>query len=112
MQNSAMTPQLQYTWLNPIIMSVATAFLFAAVALVAFSFLTRRFSRRRLRWIALASLLIGLAAGASNYALIFFVQLPSYARQVKAADQQRRDAAAKVTLGQSVSPFRIKTLDG
>ena len=107
-----MPPQLPYTWLNPTLMLGSTGLILAALALVVFSFVSRRFSRRRLRYLALASFLIGILLGASNYGLIFFVQLPSYARQVKEANQNRYDLAAHVKVGQSAPAFRIKALDG
>jgi peroxiredoxin len=107
-----MPPEMPYTWLNPILAGGSGFLILSALVLVVFSFVSRSFSKRRLRQTALRSFLVGVILGASLYALIFLVQLPSWAKQVREAERDRVDTAALVKVGQSAPAFRIKAPDG
>jgi peroxiredoxin len=107
-----MLAMLPYRWVNELLLDGSAALLGASVVLLFSSFVFRRFSRRRLRLAALASFLLGLGLGASNYGFVFYVQLPAYSRAVMAVAQARADASSLVKSGDQAPLFRVKSLDG
>jgi peroxiredoxin len=107
-----MPPQLLYTWLNPILLIASVSLVCLAFPLVVFSFVSHRFSKRRLRLTALTSFIVGITLGAANYGLIFLVQLPAYSRQILQRIEEDRLASSLVKPGDRAPNFRIKVDDG
>jgi peroxiredoxin len=107
-----MPPQLPYVWLNPLLLSASAALVCFAFAVVIFSFVSRSFSKRRLRRAALALFVVGIAFVAANFGLLFLFQLPSYSRQILHKVEQDRLASSLVNPGDRAPNFRIKVDDG
>ena len=78
-----------YAWLNVLLASVAMGWLILAAALLATSFVTRRFPRSRLRWLALGAFGAMLLTGAANYAVIFGLMLPGIAAEQERLQDER-----------------------
>jgi peroxiredoxin len=124
-----MAAEIPYLWVNDLLLECSAVLVVTSVVLLSGSFVFRRFPKRRLRWAALASFLLGVIFGGSNYGFLFYVQLPAYARAVQAGDQTRAqaradasslvkrgepraDASSLVKRGERAPAFRLKTLDG
>jgi peroxiredoxin len=107
-----MAPKIPYLWVNDLLINGSAVLICASVILLIGSFFFRRFPKSRLRWGALALCLFALTFGGLNYAFLFYVQLPAYARSIQVADRARQDASSLVKRGDPAPAFILTSLDG
>ena len=107
MPDAQASPAIPYGWLNHLLVNVILGLFVLSVVLLVYSFFTRRFRKRRIRVLSLWAFGGMLATAAANYALIFFVILPTLA-----ADGQNASRGSRTAVGDRAPAFSVQMTDG
>src|SRR5690606_20469865 len=103
---------MTYVWLNYLLIFLAVVALLGAVVLPTVAIFRGKGKRKRLLVGAGCCVAAYLTLFAGNYAYVFWVGLPSRAREAQRPRQARADEAALVKVGDRAPSFGIKTADG
>ena len=103
---------MPYSWINDVMLLLASVALIGAFGFVARAVFTRKRVRRKPLLRAGYSVAGLVLVAVANYALIWKVQLPAIAGEAKKAIEGQTDSASLVRSGDSAPNFRVKTMSG
>lgn len=103
---------MPYLWVNQLLWILGVIAIGGAIVLAVFAILRGKGRRKGPLLGAIGCLATFVAIGISNYALIWFVQLPSLARESERQAQERVDAASLVDVGDLAPSFTITDTTG
>ena len=96
-----------YGWLNHLLANAILGLFVMSVVLLVYSFFTRGEPKRQIRLLSLWAFGGMLATAAANYALIFFVILPTLA-----AEGQNASRGSRTAVGDRAPAFTVQMADG
>jgi len=98
--------ELPYIWLNHVFCNLGGGLFLLSVCFLVWGLIRKRGARKRVLLASLGCFLLFLIAGAANYALIFFVQLPALRPEFANAP------GSQTRIGDQAPTFSLATPDG